>query len=75
VAGIVATLEARHHIGPLRQPVDDLALALVAPLGANHNHVCHDEYPVRTGSRKSERPSPHVVQEGPLQVFSRMQGV
>jgi hypothetical protein len=74
VAGIVTTLKARHHIGALRQPVDDLALALVAPLGANHNHVCHHEYPVRTGSRKSERPCPHVVQEGPLQVCNRIRG-
>jgi hypothetical protein len=31
VAGIMAALEARNHIGPAGQPVDDLALALVAP--------------------------------------------
>ena len=37
VAGVVAALEADHHVGLLGQQVDDLALALVAPLGA-HDH-------------------------------------
>ena len=32
VAGVVATLEAHHAAGGLGQPVDQLALALVAPL-------------------------------------------
>jgi hypothetical protein len=41
VAGIVAALEAHHHVGALRQPVDDLALALVAPLGADDDDVRH----------------------------------
>ena len=41
VAGIVAALEAHHDVGLLRQPVDDLALALVAPLGADHDHIGH----------------------------------
>ena len=41
VAGVVPALEAHDNVGPLRQPVDDLALALVAPLGADHHHVCH----------------------------------
>ena len=35
VAGVVAALEADHHVGAARQPVDDLALAFVAPLGAD----------------------------------------
>jgi len=42
MAGIVAALEAHHHVGALRQPVDNLALALVAPLRADDNHICHD---------------------------------
>jgi hypothetical protein len=41
VAGIVPALEARDHVGALAQPVDDLALALVAPLGADDHHICH----------------------------------
>jgi hypothetical protein len=41
VPGIVAALEARDHVGPLGEPVDDLALALVAPLGADDHHVAH----------------------------------
>ena len=41
MAGIVAALEAHHDIGALRQPVDDLALALVAPLRADDHHIGH----------------------------------
>ena len=37
VAGIVAALEARHGSGPLGQQVDNLALAFIAPLGADDN--------------------------------------
>ena len=43
VAGIVAALEADDDVGLLRQPIDDLALALVAPLGADHDNICHEE--------------------------------
>ena len=41
VPGVVPALEARDHVGALGQPVDDLALALVAPLGADDHHVAH----------------------------------
>ena len=41
VAGIVAALEAHDDVGLLRQPVDDLALALVAPLRPDYHHVRH----------------------------------
>ena len=41
MTGIVTALEPRDDIGALAQPVDDLALALVAPLGADHHHVGH----------------------------------
>ena len=51
VAGVVAALEAHHHIGALRQPVDDLALALIAPLGADDDDVGHDCSPCRCGRR------------------------
>src|SRR5690606_23296224 len=39
VPGIVAALKAYHGIGPARQPVDDLALSLIAPLGADYGNV------------------------------------
>ena len=41
VSGIVAALVAHDDIGALGEPVDDLAFAFIAPLGADHNHVCH----------------------------------
>ena len=55
VAGIVAALEADHDVGPLGEPVDDLALALVAPLGADDRDVAHPP-PLRRARR---RPRPH----------------
>ncbi len=45
MAGIVAALEAHHDIRPRRQPVDDLAFALVAPLGADNDHISHVSSP------------------------------
>ena len=39
--GIMAALEADHCVGPLCQPVDDLALAFIAPLGADHGYIGH----------------------------------
>ena len=44
VAGIVAALESHHDVGLFREPVDDLALALVAPLGADNHHVRHKNF-------------------------------
>ena len=41
VPGVVATLEAHDNIGPARQPVDDLAFAFIAPLGADHGDIGH----------------------------------
>ena len=41
VAGVMAALEAHDHVGAARQPVDDLALAFVAPLGADDGDVSH----------------------------------
>ena len=39
--GVVAALEAHHHLGVLGEQVDDLALSLVAPLGADDDDVRH----------------------------------
>ena len=47
VPGVVPALEARDHVRPLAQPVDDLALALVAPLRADDHHVAHAASPSR----------------------------
>ncbi len=41
VAGVVPALEAHDHVRPIGQPVDDLALAFVAPLGADHGDIGH----------------------------------
>jgi hypothetical protein len=58
--GVVAALKAHHDIGLLRQPIDDLALAFVAPLGADNHHaghgrpasalMCHKEKPGCAGN-------------------------
>src|SRR3546814_17188990 len=42
MAGIVAALEADDRVGAAGQPVDDLALALVAPLRPDDGNICHD---------------------------------
>src|SRR5690606_17830971 len=39
VPGIVATLEAGNHGSLLRQQVNDLALAFIAPLRSQHNNT------------------------------------
>jgi hypothetical protein len=41
VARVGATAEAHHHVGELGVQVDDLALAFVAPLGADNHYVGH----------------------------------
>ena len=41
VAGVVAALEAHDRGSPLGEQVDDLPLALVAPLGADYDHAWH----------------------------------
>ena len=41
VAGVVAALEAHDDVGAAGQPVHHLALALVAPLGADHRDIRH----------------------------------
>ena len=37
--GIMPALEAHDDIGALAEPIDDLALALIAPLGADHRDI------------------------------------
>ena len=45
MAGIVTALEAGHHIGAVRQPVNQLALAFIAPLSADDWHIGHFSLP------------------------------
>jgi hypothetical protein len=46
MAGIVSALKAHHSLGMVGQPIDDLALAFVAPLGADdHDVLCHFSLP------------------------------
>ena len=53
VAGVVAALVAGHDVEPLRQQVDDLALPLVAPLGADDQTVPDITPPRGRGAEKS----------------------
>src|SRR5258708_4162096 len=56
MSGIVAALEAHHYVGALRQPIDDLAFPLVAPLGADHRDIRHVRTnPCRNRPRSGER--------------------
>ncbi len=43
VARVVTALEAHDDVRLLGQPVDELSLAFVAPLGADHDHVRHED--------------------------------
>ena len=43
MAGVMPALEAYDDVGLLGQPVDNLAFALVPPLGADHDNICHEE--------------------------------
>ena len=54
MAGVVAALEADDDVGLLGQPVDDLAFAFVAPLGADHHHIRHRDILAQPGSRHAQ---------------------
>jgi hypothetical protein len=55
--GIVTALEATDHVGPFAEPIDDLSLALVAPLRADDHDICHFRLIVRwaAGPEKPRR--------------------
>ncbi|MNE47410.1 hypothetical protein D3C80_1418190 [compost metagenome] len=44
MARVMAALEPDDHVGAIGQPVHNLALALVAPLGADHCDVSQDRF-------------------------------
>ena len=39
VPGIVTALKTNHTLGMIGQPINNLALALITPLGSNHHYV------------------------------------
>ena len=53
VAGVVAALEADDDVGVLGEQVDDLALALIAPLGADDHDAWHVRVSVGGGRRRA----------------------
>ncbi|MNS53297.1 hypothetical protein D3C72_860480 [compost metagenome] len=58
MAGVVTALKANHALDGFRQPIDDLAFALVTPLGADYDYVlAHvtNQYRVSREIRKSPR--------------------
>ena len=58
VPGVVAALEADDRVGPLGEQVDDLALALIAPLGANDADAWHSPKSLTAGPlRQSAGPA------------------
>jgi hypothetical protein len=62
VTGVVAALEAHHALGVVGQPIDDLALAFVTPLGADDDDVlCHFLTLPVTARPPSDRPASPVA--------------
>jgi hypothetical protein len=53
MTGIVATLKAHDHVGALRKPVDNLALAFVTPLRADHYNIRHLSNPASCARRRA----------------------
>ena len=53
MAGVVTALEPDDGVGAAGEPVDDLALALVAPLRADDGDVAQVENPCLVGFARS----------------------
>ena len=60
-----AGLEPDHHVGAVRQPVDDLAFAFVAPLGADHRDIRHEVFRTLVTAQPAGRAT------GTVAVYSR----
>src|SRR6185437_4184199 len=57
MTGIVPALESHDDVGLLRQPIDDLALSFVAPLGADDDNIGHSwTSPSKTHSYEHDLP-------------------
>ena len=70
VTGVMAALETHHHVGGHRQPVDDLALTLVAPLGADNHNVRHRRTIPRVPKGKSPGASDNGLDRGSLRAWT-----
>ena len=49
MAGVMPALKTHHHVGAFRQPVHNLTLAFVSPLGADDCNIRHDEKSQKIG--------------------------
>src|SRR3546814_12964967 len=55
MAGIVTTLKTDHSVRRFSQPVDDLSLAFITPLGADYNNIlAHVTYQKRFGPKDAK---------------------
>ena len=52
VAGVVAALEAHDRVAVLGEQIGDLALALIAPLGADYHYAWHAEWSLGTAAAR-----------------------
>ena len=57
MAGVVSTLKTYNDVGTLRQPIDDLPFALVAPLRTDDHDVCHFDVPLIVILRQCDGPT------------------
>src|ERR1041384_186244 len=58
VPGIMATLESHDDVGLLGEPIDDLALAFVPPLGSDYDNIRHERcFPVSARTLSREPPA------------------
>ncbi|MEY9271952.1 GNAT superfamily N-acetyltransferase [Bradyrhizobium diazoefficiens] len=78
VAGVMAALETDDDVRLLRQPVDDLALPFVAPLGADDDNIGHSRViPIQSVSRRHDprgKPVPTFPGSCLRQALSAAQG-
>ncbi len=64
VARVVASLESHDHVRSDREPVDDLAFSLVAPLGADNDDIGHPGLLSLVLEREKTRRQRHELEQG-----------
>src|SRR5271165_3884069 len=64
VPGVVPPLESHDHVRSHREPVDDLAFPLVAPLGADNDDIGHPESLSLVLKRKKPGVSDSELEQG-----------
>src|ERR1700733_3067180 len=65
MARVMAALEPHHDVGADRQPIDDLALSFVAPLGADNDNIGQRRLLFRLFKRAKPRRSGEKPSRGP----------